>query len=98
MQCNINRKANIPAHRTDRTSVRCAGTTMYFNILVYYFIFDADIYVIRIYFIVLLFQEDHFHQIQPTCNVSSVFIQHYMLAFLFMLHCIPFVLIINVHF
>ena len=40
---------------------------------------DADIYVIRIFFIVLLFQEDHFQKIQPTCNVSSVYGQHSML-------------------
>ena len=47
---------------------------------------DADIYFVRICLIRLLFQENHFHQIYTTCNVSSIYIQNYMLASIFMLH------------
>ena len=47
---------------------------------------DADVYFIRSCFIRLLFQEDHFHQIQTTCNVISIYIRHSMLYSIFMLH------------
>ena len=41
---------------------------------------DTDIYVSRSCLIILLFQEDHFRQIHPTCNVISIYSQHSMLA------------------
>ena len=60
----------------------------YFNIFVYYFIYDAYIYVRISCFIRLLFQDDNFHQIQQTDNFSSIKTQNSMLDYLFMLHCI----------
>ena len=52
------------------------------------FLIDSDIDVRRSCFIILLFQEDYFHKIQPTCNDSSIFIQNSMLTSLFVVHFI----------
>ena len=49
---------------------------------------DSELYVSRSCFITLLFQKDHFHQIQPTWNVISAYSQHFMLSSI--LYCIAF--------
>ena len=49
---------------------------------------DAEISESRSYFIVLLFQGYHFHQIQPTCRFSSNYRRRFMLASIFILRCI----------
>ena len=60
----------------------------FFKILVYHLKYDVDIHINRSCFIILLFQEEIIHQIISTCNVSFMFILHYMLASIFMLHYI----------
>ena len=52
----------------------------------YHFKFDAEVYVSRSFLIIFLFQEEIIHQILPTCNARFMFIRHYMLVYLFMLH------------
>ena len=58
----------------------------FFNILVYHFKYNIDVYVSRSCFIIFYFRGGDIHQILPTLNAIFLFSRNSMLAYHFMLH------------